>query len=38
MTNGIRLEKIEYLLEIVIIHKDQSKEDTSALVSAVGWY
>ena len=38
VTNGIRLEKIEYLLEIVIIHKDQSKEDTSARVSAVGWY
>ena len=38
VTNNIRLEKIEYLLEIVIIHKDQSKEDTPALVSAVGWY
>ena len=36
VTNRIRLEKIEYLLKIIIIHNDQSKEDTPALVSAVG--
>lgn len=27
MRNGIRLGKIEYLLETVIAHKDVSKED-----------
>ena len=32
------MDLFEELTKGVIIHKDQSKEDTPALVSAVGWY